>query len=561
MDEPLINLGDEAPPTGADGYSVCCIMSLLRHGDRTCKQKVQLKFNGTPPEGFPVNEDIRLESAILELCDLVSGRLAEYSRTDSSTLENGIRIMKSGKDDLKVKLESNSNGWLMKLKWGGNLTPLGMQQAEEAGRVFKARLPQATELDVKAYSSTDTRCQETASYFIKGFLGPSHADKIVIRSNDGPDGLGSLEDAPFRHSPKVEELRTQLSSLLMNGSSVDEELIADLFGDDIEEHRGAQALREIGKTYKSFSRAVTQLKSMIDDLVKAIGNHTKLHLPMFLNETLSLVHARWFHISKCIQKTYQPMSTTSSGVLFSTIQISLIGEIHDNAQYDYRHNFHLLGTLDPLISDKLQSLKSLANLLVKVVIPCQQGLNQGDKLYIGATFLRPLIHKFRFDFRVASGATLDEAEQRHALRHGEHINSFESLEKFQTLNDVPAIKMPRIRLYFAHHSHLVSLINIIRSQPFSTSAIHDDPLGYMSQIVLSIYSNSSGEYKLVISISQGDDFSQRDALSFPLIDVLESIFPDRSSLDDFFTNILQIPTITGVDGLAVIGESTSENLD
>jgi len=360
----------------------------------------------------------------------------------------------------------------------------------------------------------------------------------------------------------------------MNGSAISEELKEDLFpSEDYYPGTvppGRSVLDKIFSDYKSFSRAVSDLKVIIDEFVSVLGNvassTTEPSSPLFLNESMSLVHARWSHIAKSFQKSYggvrsasaSPRSRwksveggrTQSGALFSSIQISLIGEIHDNSQYDFRHNFYQLHSCDKKLSSLLERIRSLSNLLAHVVTPCEHGLSLVDRTYIGATFLRPLIQKFRFDCRLSTGYPLGD-ESVYLNKHNESLSS-----------------SCRVRLYFAHHSHLISLINLVRSLDAKSYLVSSDLatldsiglLGYLSRVIIRIYKTFEGQFKVIFSISKGDDFSRREPTSFPSVDVVETIFPNREALDNFFTHWLSLATLPE-STLGPIGESTSENLE
>lgn len=575
IDEPLIALESlRIAPFTANSSDLVCVLALVRHGDRTCKQKIQLKFHGKCPPEFPTNEDIRTSEMIALMRMYLSGDLRTSCKSEPSSIQNAISILSSDKDDLKLKIEPmvHTVGWVLKLKWGGTLTPLGISQSRECGREFSSFIPPSSSsvpVDIKAYSSTDTRCKETAAFFVDGLKEVyGYRSSIPIRSEDGPDGLGSLEDVPFRHSPRVERLRSEISALLMNGSAISEELKDDLFpSEDYHDTElpGRTTLDSIASQYKSFSRAVSDLKVIIDEFVSQLSHMcaTDSTHKLFLNETIGLAHARWCHIAKNFQKSYgtgvrsasaSPRSRwksveggrTQSGALFSSVQISLIGEIHDNSQYDFRHNF---SHFSPALATHLERIRTLSNLLAQVVTPCEHGLSLLDRTYIGASFLRPLLQKFRFDCRLSTGYPLGE-EAVYVSKHDE------------TINDTATC---RVRLYFAHHSHLISLINLVRSLKthfcsFAKFNIIDgiDLLGYTSRVVLRIYKHAD-EYTLVIAISKGDDFTSRDAVSFSTIDVLEAHFPNRDHLDDFFTKWLSLAIPES--SLGPIGESTSENLE
>ena len=87
-----------------------------------------------------------------------------------------------------------------------------------------------------------------------------------------------------------------------------------------------------------------------------------------------------------------------------------------------------------------------------------------------------------------------------------------------------------------------------------------DLLGYTSRVVLRIYrQHVDATYTLVIGISKGDEFTSRDAKTFPTLDVVEAHFSSRDTLDDFFTDWLSLAIPE--PALGPIGESTSENLE
>ena len=563
IEYPLICLNDGTDSHSGGEFNLRCVMALIRHGDRTCKQKVTLKFNDNPPDGFPVNEDIRSFSDIALLTEAVQQHQSSC-RSDPPVFTNGLRILRSGKSDLKVKIELNPNGWILKLNWGGNLTELGTAQSTAAGISFRSFFPSdLSSLDVKAYASADARCKETASFFLKGFV----PTPVSIRSDDGPDGLGSLDDTPFRHSPMVDKLRSEISSLLMNGKRIDFEFVSELFPSSSISSSAELALLEIGKNHKSFATAVLHLRDLTDQLVESIAVIDPT-IVLCQHENIGLMHSRWFGISRGINKVssvqsspeqsgMSPMSkwrsvSTQSGVLFSAIQISLIGEIFDNSQYDFRHNYFVLYSISPHSSDLLSSIRDLSTLLNRVITPCEHGLTREEKSFIGVTFLQPLIKKLRFDFRICANINLGE-DQVHLERHAEKVDS----------------EMIRTRLYFAHHSHMISLVNILNNFPenqFQSNIDYlykIDHLGYLSQIVIEVLEGQLGLWKIRVSISIGDDFTEREMMKFEMVKILEGIVK-KEGIDNFFNSILSIPKdhlelTKSASGLPTIGESSFEN--
>lgn len=545
-----------------DSWESCCVMVILRHADRTCKQKISLKFNGIPPAGFPVNEDIR-GSSLLDKLHEVIGKCKSECRSEMGMFLTGLRRLESGRDDLKCKIERTEQGWALKLKWGGNLTPLGVYQAESAGRAFKNYLSPGP-IDVKAYSSGDTRCQETAGYFLKGFLEVS---EFPIRSDDGPDGLGNLDDTPFRHSTVVEQLRTDIGKILMSGRPIDDEFVSNLFPDSSSQSSGRSALTELKDEFGTFASALIQLKGLVDEFVSVIESLDG-SITLYANEDVSLLLSRWLHVWRSLHRVdpARPASPsrrwkaqqTVSGALFSTIQISLIGEIFDNSNYDFRHNAK---TLNGISSNAFQTLVSIRRIVTKlshVVTPLEYGISKQDKAFVGSTFLHPLIRKLRFDLRLSTNLPIRD-EAIYLSKHEESIDS---------LN-------PRVRLYFAHHSHVFSFISIIRSISLPERFKCNDhvllsigSLGYLSQIVLNVFKHKTllSFWRITIDIYPGDDQNMPDGnLNVEYMRVVEGVTSTAEEIDSFFSDILLLPSrdtrrSTPSHLLASIGESSAETL-
>ena len=473
-----------------DSGRLVCAIGVFRHADRTCKEKVSLKFNGDPPSSFKLNEEFRAPDLFHDLALLVETLKCEC-KSEESVFLIALRLLKSGKEDLKVKLESlgNIGGWVIKLKWGGNLTPLGIDQSREAGSNFSKNM--SLPCNLKVYSSTDTRCKETASSFVFGMLG---REDVSIRADDGPDGLGSLDESGFSHSPMVQSIRTEVAHILMSGKRITNAFIETLFPEHSEASPGVIALREIGTTYGSFACAVIQLGELVDSLVDELTPTDD-----------SKMYSRWQSIYKSIHR--QPGNTalhTQSGVLFSTLQISQIGVIFDNSQYDFQHTIqHLVGHL---VGQLVGQIFSLSQLLTRVVFPCEYGLTLADKYHIGSTFLEPLVRKIRFDIRLSLGIPLGD-EIVHMEKHNE-----------TTSPDL------RIRLYFGHHSHMMSFVSVLASG-------HSD-LGYLSAIIFKIYLlNKKWRLEIALSSSTGE----------PFVSVLNTIVDTPERIDDFLTSMLPTP--------------------
>ena len=96
----------------------------------------------------------------------------------------------------------SSNFLLLILKWGGELTESGRQQAQELGKRFRCMYPGSRDdnsgaqeglgflrlhstyrHDLKIYASDEGRVQTTAAAFAKGLLGLLHTVSTQIERN------------------------------------------------------------------------------------------------------------------------------------------------------------------------------------------------------------------------------------------------------------------------------------------------------------------------------------------------------------------------------------------
>ncbi|KAG8384744.1 hypothetical protein BUALT_Bualt04G0150100 [Buddleja alternifolia] len=233
--EGLTRQGSGIIGTFGQSEELRCVIAIIRHGDRTPKQKVKLKvteekllnlmlkYNGGRPRA-----ETKLKSAV-QLQDLLDATRILVPRTRSGESDSEaediehaekLRQVKAVLEEgghfsgiyRKVQLKplkwvkvANSNGEgeeerpteaLMVLKYGGVLTHAGRKQAEELGRYFRnnmypgegtglLRLHSTYRHDLKIYSSDEGRVQMSAAAFAKGLLdleGP--LTPILVGNND-----------------------------------------------------------------------------------------------------------------------------------------------------------------------------------------------------------------------------------------------------------------------------------------------------------------------------------------------------------------------------------------
>ncbi|XP_055518768.1 inositol hexakisphosphate and diphosphoinositol-pentakisphosphate kinase 2 [Leucoraja erinacea] len=212
------------PTTSGTMMELRCVIAIIRHGDRTPKQKMKMevmhpkffdlfaKYDGYKTGKLKLKKPKQLQ----EVLDISRELLAELLQHNDCEIEE----KKSKLEQLKTVLEMYGHfsginrkvqitylphgqpktsseeedsrredpSLLLVLKWGGELTPAGRVQAEELGRAFRCmypggqgdyagfpgcgllRLHSTYRHDLKIYASDEGRVQMTAAAFAKGLL-------------------------------------------------------------------------------------------------------------------------------------------------------------------------------------------------------------------------------------------------------------------------------------------------------------------------------------------------------------------------------------------------------
>ncbi|KAK9067247.1 hypothetical protein SSX86_014573 [Deinandra increscens subsp. villosa] len=440
-----------------------CVIAIVRHGDRTPKQKVKLKvteekllnlmlkYNGGRPRA-----ETKLKSAV-QLQDILdatrilvphtrhglgSDSEAEYIehaeklRQVKAVLEEGghfsgiyrkvqlkpLKWVKVAKGDIEEERPIEA---LMVLKYGGVLTHAGRKQAEELGRYFRnnmypgegtglLRLHSTYRHDLKIYSSDEGRVQMSAAAFAKGLLdleGQLTPILVSLVSKDSSmlDGLDNastnMEDAKAR----LNELITSKAKLVQaNGSSKKPWMID---GAGIPPN-ASELLPELVKLTKKVTEQVRLLAKDEDEK---------------LTETTSYDVIPPYDQAKALGKTNIDVDRIAAGLpcgsegfllmyarwrklerdLYNErkerYDITQIPDVYDSCKYDLLHNAHLN-------IEGLDELFKVAKLLADGVIPNEYGINPKQKLKIGSKIARRLLGKILIDLRNTREEAINVAE-------------------------------------------------------------------------------------------------------------------------------------------------------
>ncbi|KAK7374491.1 hypothetical protein VNO80_07921 [Phaseolus coccineus] len=462
--EGLTRQGSGIIGTFGQSEELRCVIAVIRHGDRTPKQKVKLKvteekllnlmlkYNGSRPRA-----ETKLKSAV-QLQDLLDATRMLVPRTrpdresdSEAEVEHGekLRQVKAVLEEgghfsgiyRKVQLKplkwikvAKSNGEgeeerpveaLMVLKYGGVLTHAGRKQAEELGRYFRnnmypgegtglLRLHSTYRHDLKIYSSDEGRVQMSAAAFAKGLLdleGQLTPILVSLVSKDSSmlDGLDNASIEMEEAKARLNEIITSSSKTILSNGSAEFSWMVDGAG---------------------LPPNASELLPKLVSLIKKVTEQVRL---LATDEDENLAETSLYDVippydqAKALGKTNIDVDRIAAGLpcgsegfllmyarwkklerdLYNErkerFDITQIPDVYDSCKYDLLHNAHLnLEGLDKLFK--------VAQALADGVIPNEYGINPKQKLKIGSKIARRLLGKILIDLRNTREEAISVAE-------------------------------------------------------------------------------------------------------------------------------------------------------
>ncbi|XP_076391107.1 inositol hexakisphosphate and diphosphoinositol-pentakisphosphate kinase isoform X3 [Megachile rotundata] len=519
LDDPPI-----VPTTFGKMMELRCVVAVIRHGDRTPKQKMKVEVRH--PKFFEIfakydgykHGHIKLKrpKQLQEILDTARSLLAEIQhRAAGPELEEKQGKLEQLKSVLemyghfsginrKVQMKYQPRGrprgsssdddrlgepsLVLILKWGGELTPAGRIQAEELGRIFRCMYPggQGRHLsgdyagaqglgllrlhstfrhDLKIYASDEGRVQMTAAAFAKGLLAlEGELTPILVQMVKSANTNGLL-DNDCDSSKYQNMVKTRLHELLQQDREFTRE--------DREQINPGNALSinaamDFVKNPVRCCQHVHTLIQKLMDIVRIKKDDPKTKdAILYHGETWELMGRRWGKIEKdfCTKN--------------KRFDISKIPDIYDCIKYDLQHNNHTLQF------EHAEELYIYSKYLADIVIPQEYGLTVQEKLTIGQGICTPLLKKIRADLQRNIEESGEETVNRLNPRYSHGVSS-------------PG-RHVRTRLYFTSESHVHSLLTVLRYGGL-LDVVKDEQwrrameyvsmvseLNYMSQIVVMLY--------------------------------------------------------------------------
>uniref|UniRef100_A0A8C5EDM3 Inositol hexakisphosphate and diphosphoinositol-pentakisphosphate kinase n=1 Tax=Gouania willdenowi TaxID=441366 RepID=A0A8C5EDM3_GOUWI len=505
------------PTTSGTMMELRCVIAVIRHGDRTPKQKMKMEVRN--PMFFDLFEKyggyktgklkLKKPKQLQEVLDITRQLLVELGQPNDCEIEE----KKSKLEQLKTVLEMYGHfsginrkvqltylphgqpktsseeedtrkegpSLLLVLKWGGELTPAGRVQAEELGRAFRCmypggqgdyagfpgcgllRLHSTYRHDLKIYASDEGRVQMTAAAFAKGLLAlEGELTPILVQMVKSANMNGLLDSDSDSLSSCQHRVKARLHEILQKDhefTDEDYDRLAPTCSASL-----VNSMKIVENPVATCDQVYALIQSLTSQIRTRMEDPKSADLQLYHSETLELMLQRWSKLERDFRMKN------------GRYDISKIPDIYDCVKYDVIHN-STLGLEDTL------ELFRLSRALADIVIPQVR-----QRLDIAYAYCLPLVRKIQIDLQRTHEGRVRQQNftlceySRGVMSPGRHV---------------------RTRLYFTSESHVHSLLSLFRYGEFLDeekdqqwkramdylSAVSE--LNYMTQIVIMLYEDNN----------------------------------------------------------------------
>ncbi|XP_012877518.1 PREDICTED: inositol hexakisphosphate and diphosphoinositol-pentakisphosphate kinase 2 isoform X10 [Dipodomys ordii] len=518
------------PTTSGTMMELRCVIAVIRHGDRTPKQKMKMevrhqkffdlfeKCNGYKSGKLKLKKPKQLQ----EVLDIARQLLMELGQNNDSEIEENKPKLEQLKTVLEMyghfsginrkvqltylphgcpKTSSEEEGTakvifngsnipqnsrreqpslLLVLKWGGELTPAGRVQAEELGRAFRCMYP-GGQGDYAGFPGCGLlRLHSTYRHDLKIYA--SDEGRVQMTAAAFAKGLLALEG---ELTPILVQM---VKSANMNG-------LLDSDSDSLSscQQRVKARLHEILQKDRDFtaedyekltpSGSISLIKSMhliknpvktcdkVYSLVQSLTSQIRHRMEDPKSSDIQLYHSETLELMLRRWSKLEKDFKTKNG----RYDISKIPDIYDCIKYDVQHN----GSLK---LENTMELYRLSKALADIVIPQEYGITKAEKLEIAKGYCTPLVRKIRSD-----------------LQRTQDDDTVNKLHPVYSRGVLSPDRHVRTRLYFTSESHVHSLLSILRYGALCDESKDEqwkramdylkvvNELNYMTQIVIMLY--------------------------------------------------------------------------
>ncbi|XP_043106314.1 inositol hexakisphosphate and diphosphoinositol-pentakisphosphate kinase 2 isoform X5 [Puntigrus tetrazona] len=504
------------PTTSGTMMELRCVIAVIRHGDRTPKQKMKMEVRHQrffdlfeKCEGYKSGKlKLKKPKQLQEVLDIARQLLVELGQNNDSEIEESKAKLEQLKTVLemyghfsginrKVQLTYLPHGCpktsseeedvrrddpslLLVLKWGGELTPAGRVQAEELGRAFRCmypggqgdyagfpgcgllRLHSTYRHDLKIYASDEGRVQMTAAAFAKGLLAlEGELTPILVQMVKSANMNGLLDSDSDSLSSCQQKVKARLHDILQKDRDFtpeDYEKLAPTSSTSL-----VKSMQMIKNPVKTCDKVYSLIQNLTLQIRQRMEDPKSADIQLYHSETLELMLRRWSKLEKDFKMKN------------GRYNISKIPDIYDCIKYDVQHN-------SSLKLDNTMEIYRLSKALADIVIPQEYGISQAEKLDIAKGYCTPLIRKIRSD-----------------LQRTQDDDTVNKLHPVYSRGVMSPERHVRTRLYFTSESHVHSLLSILRYGALCDEARDEQwkramdylkivsELNYMTQIVIMLY--------------------------------------------------------------------------
>ncbi|XP_049727593.1 inositol hexakisphosphate and diphosphoinositol-pentakisphosphate kinase 2 isoform X5 [Loxodonta africana] len=503
------------PTTSGTMMELRCVIAVIRHGDRTPKQKMKMEVRHQKffdlfekCDGYKSGKlKLKKPKQLQEVLDIARQLLMELGQNNDSEIEENKSKLEQLKTVLemyghfsginrKVQLTYLPHGCpktsseeedsrreepslLLVLKWGGELTPAGRVQAEELGRAFRCMYPGGQDYagfpgcgllrlhstyrhDLKIYASDEGRVQMTAAAFAKGLLAlEGELTPILVQMVKSANMNGLLDSDSDSLSSCQQRVKARLHEILQKDR--------DFTAEDYEKLTPSgsisliKSMHLIKNPVKTCDKVYSLIQSLTSQIRHRMEDPKSSDIQLYHSETLELMLRRWSKLEKDFK--------TKNG----RYDISKIPDIYDCIKYDVQHN----GSLK---LENTMELYRLSKALADIVIPQEYGITKAEKLEIAKGYCTPLVRKIRSD-----------------LQRTQDDDTVNKLHPVYSRGVLSPDRHVRTRLYFTSESHVHSLLSILRYGALCNESKDEqwkramdylnvvNELNYMTQIVIMLY--------------------------------------------------------------------------
>ncbi|KAL7555182.1 hypothetical protein ACHAWF_018982 [Thalassiosira exigua] len=529
--------GTATSPPSTHQEELRCVITIIRHGDRTPKQKLKgvmkeehfLQYFHDHTKKVKKDLKVKAKKEMKDFLHTVNAVISDLEAEDSGknrVLLNRARhirdvLLRWKFSGLNRKLQMKPRKWAevensdgatstecselqLIVKWGGDLTKLGEKQAVRLGNRLRdelypsnkdggiLRLHSTFRHDLKIKTSDEGRVMKTAAAFAKGMLElegdiPPILVSLVHKEKDSrhmldPSGNNEVKKDLERCK---ENINVNMQRDIDYDSMTKEDRVA-LAGPErlTSLHR---ALNEIGNPRKTLieihstiGNLVEQLDEMLGELLS--GDEDVMEGGEGLkgkdghDEALSGIKLYKGETLLELTERWKLLQNKLYNEEKDTFDLSRVPDVHDNVRFDMLHNPHLG------LTETLQKLYDLAKSMAD-----EYGITIEEKRDIGAKMCHTLLEKINYDLTIAR--TDNQADMRYLIN-------------MDYSADLPINSMGRrvrSRLYFTSESHLHSMLNVLRFPSIVPSPLswkgqeilaNASELCYLTQVVIRLFEDT-----------------------------------------------------------------------